>query len=251
MTEAAAASGRGGRLTGKVCVVTGAGSGIGLATVERFLLEGALVAGFDLDATAAADAGAHAAMTVDVTDEGSMAEAMDRTVADLGSLDVLVANAGIAHEAKVENTELSDWDRVLRVNLTGVFLSAKHAIRRMPKGGSLVFHASMSGLVATAEEPASCASKAGVIALARSIAVDNAAQGIRANCVSPGVVDTPMTIAQFQPVPGFRDMVERAHPAGRFALPSEIAAASAFLACDESAFITGANLVIDGGYTAR
>ena len=162
-----------------------------------------------------------------------------------------MANAGIAHEARVEDTELADWDRVLRVNLTGVFLCAKHAIRRMPEGGSLVFTASMSGVVATAEEPAYCASKAAVIALARSIAVDNAAQGIRANCVSPGVVSTPMTIEQFAPVPDFRDAVERAHPVGRFARPDEIAAASVFLASADSSFVTGTNLVVDGGYTAR
>jgi NAD(P)-dependent dehydrogenase (short-subunit alcohol dehydrogenase family) len=242
---------RAGRLSGKVCVVTGAGSGIGLATVERFLAEDAQVAAFDLVPSAAAGVGARLALTVDVTDEGSVVTAMDRTIDELGRLDVLVANAGIAHEARVEDTELSDWDRVLRVNLTGVFLCAKHAIRRMADGGSLVFHASMSGVVATAEEPAYCASKAGVIALARSIAVDNAAEGIRANCVSPGVVNTPMTISQFAPVPDFREAVERAHPAGRFALPSEIAAATAFLASDDSAFVTGTNLVVDGGYTAR
>ncbi len=239
------------RLSGKVCAITGAGSGIGLATVRRFLAEGAQVAALDLDPRRASEAGAQLATVCDVTQEPSVEAALDECVGRFGRLDVLVANAGIALEKRLDETELREWDRVLQVNLTGVFLCAKHAVRRMPRGGALVFHASMSGMVATADEPAYCASKAGVIALARSIAVDHAAQGIRANCVCPGVVDTPMTIEQFAPHPEFRRAVEGMHPLGRFAEPDEIASATVFLASDESSFVSGTTLVVDGGYTAR
>ncbi|MGN6300124.1 MAG: SDR family NAD(P)-dependent oxidoreductase [Angustibacter sp.] len=239
------------RLSGKVCAVTGAGSGIGLATVRRFLAEGAQVAALDLDPQRASEAGAQLATVCDVTQEASVEAALAACVERFGHLDVLVANAGIALEKRLDETSLDEWDRLMRVNLTGVFLCAKHAVRRMPDGGVLVFHASMSGIVATADEPAYCASKAGVMALARSIAVDHAAQGIRANCVCPGVVDTPMTRQQFAPHPDFRRAVEGMHPLGRFADPDEIAAASAFLASDDSAFVTGTALVVDGGYTAR
>jgi NAD(P)-dependent dehydrogenase (short-subunit alcohol dehydrogenase family) len=239
------------RLSGKVCAITGAGSGIGLATTRRFLAEGAEVAALDLDPARAGEAGAHLTTVCDVTQECSVEAALDECIERFGRLDVLVANAGIALERRLDDTELTEWERVLRVNLTGVFLCAKHAVRRMPQGGALVFHASMSGIVATADEPAYCASKAGVIALARSIAVDHAAQGIRANCVCPGVVDTPMTVEQFAPHPEFRRAVEAMHPLGRFAEPDEIAAAAAFLASDQSSFVTGAALVVDGGYSVR
>lgn len=239
------------RLSGKVCAITGAGSGIGLATTRRFLAEGAEVAALDLDPARAGEAGAHLTTVCDVTQESSVEAALDECIERFGRLDVLVANAGIALERRLDDTELTDWERVLRVNLTGVFLCAKHAVRRMSHGGALVFHASMSGIVATADEPAYCASKAGVMALARSIAVDHAAQGIRANCVCPGVVDTPMTVEQFAPHPEFRRAVEAMHPLGRFAEPDEIAAAAAFLASDHSSFVTGTALVVDGGYSVR
>jgi NAD(P)-dependent dehydrogenase (short-subunit alcohol dehydrogenase family) len=239
------------RLSGKVCAITGAGSGIGLATTRRFLAEGAKVAALDLDPSRAGEAGAHLTTVCDVTQESSVEAALDECIERFGRLDVLVANAGIALERRLDDTELTDWERVLRVNLTGVFLCAKHAVRRMPHGGALVFHASMSGIVATADEPAYCASKAGVMALARSIAVDHAAQGIRANCVCPGVVDTPMTVEQFAPHPEFRRAVEAMHPLGRFADPDEIASAAAFLASDHSSFVTGTALVVDGGYSVR
>lgn len=239
------------RLSDKVCIVTGGGSGIGLATVRRFVAEGALVAALDLDPAMAAAAGAQLLLTCDVGDEQSVAAAFDAVVARFSRLDVVVANAGIAHEVRLDQTDLADWDRVIRVNLTGSFLCAKHAVRRMSGGGSLVFHASMSGVVATADEPAYCASKAGVIGLARAIAVDHARDCIRANCVCPGVVDTAMTVEQFKPHPVFRQQIEAAHPLGRFAQPDEIAAVTTFLASDESSFMTGAVLMADGGYTAR
>lgn len=242
------------RLRDRVCVVTGGGSGIGLATVRRLAEEGAVTVSLDIDANLDAAAASVAAVSIacDVTDDAQVGRAFDHVVDRFGRVDVAVVNAGIALEVPLVDTTPEQWNRVIGVNLTGAFLTARHAVRRMlPRGGALVFHASMSGLVATADEPAYCASKAGVIGLSRAIAVDYAQQGIRSNCVCPGVVDTPMTRQQFAGNEGFRDLVERSHPLSRFALPDEIAAASAFLASDDAAFITGTELVVDGGYTAR
>jgi meso-butanediol dehydrogenase/(S,S)-butanediol dehydrogenase/diacetyl reductase len=215
------------------------------------MAEGALVAALDLDLDGATASGAQLPLRCDVTDENSVAAALDAVLERFSRLDVLVANAGVAHEVRLDQTTLADWNRVIQVNLTVVFLSAKHAVRRMPGGGSLVFHASMSGVVATTDEPAYCASKAGVIGLARAIAVDHAKDGIRSNAVCPGVVETAMTVEQFRPHPEFRRQVEQAHPLGRFASPAEIASLTAFLASDESSFLTGAVVLADGGYTAR
>ncbi len=238
-------------LKDKVCVVTGGGSGIGAATVARFTQDGAVTVSLDLDAAGAARSDPALALACDVTDERAVEVALDEVLRVYGRLDVAVMNAGIALEASLGDTTLEEWDRVIGVNLTGSFLVAKHAVRRMPRGGALVFHASMSGLVATLDEPAYCASKAGVIGLSRAIAVDYAKHGIRSNCVCPGVVDTPMTRTLFEGHDDFREAVRTQHPAGRFATPAEIAAASAFLASDDAAFVTGTELVVDGGYTAR
>ncbi len=238
-------------LTDKVCLVTGGGSGIGAATIRKFAEVGAITVSLDLDEARAARSKPALALRCDVTDEEQVQMALDLILNRFGSLDVAVMNAGIALEVPLTETSLEDWNKVIGVNLTGPFLVAKHALRRMPHGGSLVFHASMSGLVATANEPAYCASKAGVIGLSRAIAVDYASAGIRSNCVCPGVVDTPMTREQFAGHEDFRDMVQRAHPLGRFANPDEIATATAFLASDDARFITGTELVVDGGYTAR
>jgi len=239
------------RLAGLVGVVTGGGSGIGAETIRAFAAQGATTVSLDLDEQRAARSEPDLALACDVTSEEQVEAALDAVLERFGSLDIAVLNAGIAHEVPLIDTTLEDWNRVIGVNLTGPFIVAKQAVRRMPSGGVLVFHASMSGLVATADEPAYCASKAGVIGLSRSIAVDYASRGIRSNCVCPGVVDTAMTKEQFAGHEEFRDLVERAHPLGRFADPAEIAAATVFLASPESSFVTGTELVVDGGYTAR
>jgi NAD(P)-dependent dehydrogenase (short-subunit alcohol dehydrogenase family) len=223
-------------------VVTGAASGIGRAVTERFRAEGAQVAALDrvpIDGEPAAEL----SLVCDVSDEVSVTESFEQIVAELGPVDALVTSAGVALESEFSETKLADWNDVLAVNLTGSFLCAKHAVRRRSDSCSLVFISSMSALVATADEAAYCASKAGVIGLARSIAVDCAPLGVRSNCICPGVIDTPLNEPMWE-VRGaeFRRFVEQSHPLGQMAL---------FLASDESTFVTGSSFVADGGYTSR
>lgn len=239
------------KLANRVILVTGGGSGIGAATVQRLNDEGATTISLDLDAERARASGPTLGLACDVSNEESVITALDTIIDQYGALHGAVLNAGIALEVRLTETTIEQWNRIMAVNLTGAFLVAKHAVVRMQNGGALVFHASMSGLVATADEPAYCASKAGVIGLSRAIAVDHAADGIRSNAVCPGVVDTPMTREQFAPHPEFRAAVEGMHPLKRFARPEEIAAATAYLLSDDASFITGTELVVDGGYKAR
>lgn len=239
------------RLRGKVCVVTGAASGIGLATVNLFKREGANVAAFDRD-EAVRDVGAGLKVICDVTDEASVYAAFDHVRSEMGPIDALVTSAGVGLECKFAQTSLTAWNEVIAINLTGSFLCAKHALTDMTPGGSLVFISSMSALVATADEAAYCASKAGVIGLMRSIAVDYADIPIRSNCICPGVIDTPMNQPMWRARGAdFRRMVEAGHPLGRLGSASDVALAALYLASNESAFMTGSQMVLDGGYTAR
>lgn len=239
------------RLESKVCVVTGAASGIGRAVTELFRAEGAQVAALDLVPSEGALA-TDFSLVCDVSDEVSVAESFEKVAAELGPVDALVTSAGMALESVFTETKLADWNTVIGVNLTGSFLCAKHAVTRRSDACSLVFISSMSALVATADEAAYCASKAGVIGLSRSIAVDCAPLGVRANCICPGVIDTPMNEPMWE-VRGteFRKFVEESHPLGRLGRPEDIAQMALFLASDESTFVTGSSFVADGGYTSR
>jgi NAD(P)-dependent dehydrogenase (short-subunit alcohol dehydrogenase family) len=231
-------------LEGKVCVVTGAASGIGAATAALFAEEGAQVAGLDV-------ADAPGLRRCDVSDEASVASALAEVESEHGRVDALVACAGVEHQAVATETDLADWRRVIDVNLTGVFLCAKHAIPRMPRGGSIVVIASVSGMVATDGEAAYCASKAGAIGLARALAVDHAQAGVRVNAICPGVIDTPMNDELWRlRGDAFRQEVAALHPLGRLGEANEVAAAAAFLASDRSSFVTGAAWPVDGGFTA-
>jgi dihydroanticapsin dehydrogenase len=239
------------RLKDRVCVITGAASGIGRETIGVFVREGARVAALDRDPSVE-DLTDALGIVCDVADEASVERAFDTVRDELGEIGAVVTAAGVALECRVEETPLDAWNTVLAVNLTGSFLCAKHAIRRMAPGGSLVFVSSMSALIATADEPAYCASKAGVIGLMRSIAVDCASVPIRSNCICPGVIDTPMNEPMWEARgPAFRRMVEESHPLGRLGSPADVAHMAAYLASDESGFVTGSQFVIDGGYTAR
>ncbi len=244
-------------LVGRTAVITGAASGIGAATARLLAARGANVLIGDVDPAAAGtvelirSAGGRADWVhTDVTAETSVAALMDQAVETLGSLDILVANAGIAEpKGPLHSMELGDWQRVIDINLTGVALSNKHALRHMLAFGSgaIVNVSSILGTVGAANSNSYSAAKAAVANLTRSAALTYATSGIRINAVAPGYARTPL-------VAGLPDetravMVART-PLGRLADPTEIAEAIAFLASDAASFMVGSILAVDGGYTA-
>lgn len=257
------------RLDGKVVIVTGAASGIGRAIARRFSQEGARVVVADLPGhggqdtvrTIEQDGGIGRFAACDVADAIQVQGLMRDTVEQYGRIDVLVNNAGIpGGGTPADTTPEEAWDQVIAVNLRGVFLCAKYAIPhlRAAGGGAIVNIASTFGLVGAHNAPAYCASKGGVIALTRQLAVDYAPDGIRVNCLCPGYVDTDLggRRARMDPVAADRALAERERaaalqPIGRQAQPDEIAAAAVYLAADESAFVIGAVLPVDGGTTAH
>ena len=255
------------RLKDKVSLITGAASGIGKATALVFAREGAKVMCADINAEGAeavarqiADTGGEAeSIKVDVAVEAEVKEMVAQTVARWGRLDVLYNNAGIGYGMPVTQVSEEDWDRLMDINLKGVFLGCKHAIPEMLKngGGSIVSTASDAGLVGTAMLSAYCASKGGVVLFTKSLAVEWGAMSIRVNCVCPGVIRTPILdpfIATAQatgtPPEEVWARMARVHPVGRVGEPEEVGRAVAFLASDEASFITGVALPVDGGFQA-
>jgi meso-butanediol dehydrogenase / (S,S)-butanediol dehydrogenase / diacetyl reductase len=251
------------RFEGKVCVVTGGSSGIGLATCRRLLAEGAWV----VMAARKQQQGESAAATlaservvfhpVDVTDRTSLDALFAASHQRFGRLDVLVNNAGMASAGTVENLARRHWQRLLEVNLTAV-LDACQAVlpylRSTITSGQSSYAAvvNVTSLTASAGEPgmaAYAATKAGALNFTRSVAIEWITEGIRVNAVSPGAVDTPLA-ALSTGTPEIADAFAAAIPAGRFARPAEIAAAIAFLASEDASFCVGTNLVVDGGVTA-
>lgn len=249
------------RLAGKVAVVTGAGSGIGRGIARRFAQEGASVAVVDVNEAGAqetvgaiTEAGGDAiALQADVSRADEVRGVMEVVSTRWGRLDVLCNNAGIfwAHRGDTLVTEMDEavWDHVLAVNLKSVFLCCKYGIPLMTGGGAIVNVASIAGLIGRDTAQAYVAAKGGVIALTRTLAVQYAPGGIRANAVLPGRVDTPL-VADDYATPEERAAFARAHPLGRFGTPDDVAGLALYLASDEAAWITGASYVIDGGYTA-
>jgi NAD(P)-dependent dehydrogenase (short-subunit alcohol dehydrogenase family) len=233
-------------LAGKRVVVTGGTSGIGEATSRRFLDEGAhvvaLALGEDEVATAAERVPGLEAIRVDVADRA----AVDAAFEQVGAVDVLVANAGISVRKPFLEIEQADWQRVLDVNLTGVFNCAQAAARRMDEG-VILMTASTNGLTGHVYYADYNASKAGVILLARTMALELAPR-IRVNAVCPGYVLTPMQEAEYSPE--MLEQVNASIPLGRHARPDELAALYAFLASDEGAYFTGAVITMDGGEIA-
>ena len=238
---------------GPVAVVTGGGSGIGLATCERLAKEGFAVAALDLRPSAAAG---KAALTLvcDVTDEADVPAAVAMVSDRLGAIDVLVNNAGITgsrQATRCHETPVEEWDKVFAVNVRGPFLCSRAVLPRMVARGSghVITIASVAGLVAFPGRCAYTASKGAALMLTRSIAVDYAAAGIRANAVCPGMVYTPMTSWRLDQ-PQLRAEVEGRIPVGRVATPEEIADAVALLASGRLTYMTGHPLVVDGGMSA-
>jgi 3(or 17)beta-hydroxysteroid dehydrogenase len=249
-----------GRVDGKVALVTGGASGIGLATAGLLADEGAKVVLTDLHeprAGAAADIAPRARFhKLDVTRENEWVAAADAVVSEFGRLDVLINSAGVSLLKDIEATTLDEWRRLMAVNLDGVFLGCKHAIRVMKeRGGSIVNMSSVAGLVGAANLAAYSASKGGVRLLTKSVALQCARRGynIRCNSVHPSFVETPMLQSMITAARDPRKLEANyasAAPLGRLAQPIEIARTILFLASDESAFTTGAELVVDGGLTA-
>lgn len=238
-----------------MAVVTGGGSGIGLASVRRLASEGARVVVADVDAEsgkAAADEVGGLFVQVDVTDEEQVSALYRSAVDTYGSLDIAFNNAGISppDDDSILTTGIEAWDRVQKVNLTSVYLCCKYAIPHMLEGGrgSVINTASFVATMGAATSQISyTASKGGVLAMSRELGVQFARQGVRVNALSPGPVNTPLLRELFakDPERAARRLVHV--PLGRFAEPEEIAAAVAFLASDDSSFITASNFLVDGG----
>jgi NAD(P)-dependent dehydrogenase (short-subunit alcohol dehydrogenase family) len=246
-----------GRLADRVAVVTGAGSGIGLATVRRFASEGARVVAVDVDTAsgkAAADEAGGVFVHCDVSSESAVEALFARVVDDLGRVDIAFNNAGISppDDDSILVTGLDAWERVHRVNLTSVYLCCKHAIPIMQRQGkgSIINTASFVALMGAAtSQIAYTASKGGVLAMTRELGVQFAREGIRVNALCPGPVATPLLMELFakDPERAARRLVHI--PMGRFAEPEEIAATVAFLASDDASFITASTFLVDGGLT--
>ena len=252
------------RLRDKVAIITGAGAGVGAATATRFCAEGAhvLLCDWDTDAVAAiADqlrttGGDVLALTVNVADEAQVRQLVAATIDRWGRLDILINNAGVGSATDILNTTAEEWSRVMDVNLKGPFLCCKYSIPVMLEqgGGSIVNVASISSTCGIPGQAVYGPSKGGLLQLTRQLAIEYARRGIRVNAVAPGTVDTPMlhkTLGSLDNPDALMQFLLHNHPIGRIAQPVEIANAILFLASDEASFITGANLAVDGGYTAQ
>ena len=250
------------RLQSKVCLITGAGSGIGQATAICFAQEGANVMAVDRDAQGLHTtvqriqaAGGHCeGLTVDVRHEDEVKGAISTVIDRWGRLDILHNNAGISLLKPITATTETDFDQLLSVNLKGVFFGCKHAIGPMQAqgGGVIINTASELGLVGQPLYSAYCATKGGVLALTRALAAEYAAANIRVNAICPGPIDTPMLQAEFaiHRDPQAEAAAEQASvPAGRLGKPEEIAKVALFLATEDAAYLHGAAIVVDGGKT--
>lgn len=252
------------RLTGKVCVITGAGSGMGRVACETFAWEGGRVAALDVVANAAEETAARVRaaggdaidVTCDVSDEASVRAAVDRVVQRFGRIDVLYNNAGImpAADHSVIDTPVDVWDQVMAVNVRGIYLCCKYAIPEMLRheSGSIVNIASFVALLGcSVPQDAYTASKGAVISLTRSLAIQFRPRGIRTNAICPGPIQTPLLMDWLLKDEEARQLRLARQPSGRFGTPDDIVNCALYLASDESDWTNGAILVVDGGITAN
>ncbi|MDM0030110.1 SDR family NAD(P)-dependent oxidoreductase [Variovorax saccharolyticus] len=238
------------RLQGKVVLVTGAAGGIGQAVSQLFAKEGATVFATDIASAKKPDPDGIHSMTLDVTSEDAWQATVDAVIQKSGRLDVLINNAGIIAYEPIHELDLGAWNRMIAVDQTGVFLGMREAVRvmRRQKSGSIVNISSIWGSAAVAGAHSYHAAKGAVRNMSKNAAMTYVAEGIRVNSVHPGFIHTPLTDAQ---APELNDVVIASTPMKRGGTPLEVANGCLFLASDEASYITGIELVIDGGYLAQ
>ena len=253
-----------GRLQGKRCMITGAGSGMGRAAAELFAREGGLVGALDINAAAVAEVVDHikafggraSGWACDVTSEASVGDAVNGVVAEFGGVDVCWANAGGGDHGTVVETTLEHWEKVLRLNLTGMFLTAKHVVPEMVKagGGSLIFTSSSGVLGSTPGVVSNMSAKGGVLGLTRQVAADFLSQRVRVNAICPGPILTPALSSSFElrdderglPRGTLLENYQKSHPLGRLGRPEDVANVALFLASDEAAWVNAQFINVSG-----
>ena len=251
------------KLEGRRAIVIGGGGGIGGAIARRFYAEGASVAVIDANESAtdqraaeleaAIGDGQVLCRTIDIGDPGAAEQTVEETAEAFGGLDITVHSAASRDPTAVtEYTEIENWNEALRVNLTSMFLLCKYAIPHLRNagGGVIINIASQLGSVVTPGRPAYHATKGAVIQLTKAIAIENAQDNIRAVTISPGAIETDRLLARHNSIDTIREKLTPAHPIGRLGQPDDIAGAAVFVASDDARFMTGSDLIIDGGYTA-